>query len=245
MISNDVISIISKYAPKEGLILDLGCGDFSYTEFIKGKNKNVISIDINNYSFVQSKNNNFILGSLETLPFKDNSFDFIICLSVIQYFKNDSNINRDLNRILKPEGILLITVPTGLSPFRLLRDLAIKLGVYEHPQYYLSRYHYYTNNDIIRLSNESKLIDIYGYEYNFIPRFIDLLLLFLINKNYFNNTICKLVKLKKDLRKEEPGYDDILLHDTRSMPIFLKIGQRIRFMRDISYHYVLVFRKHL
>lgn len=45
------------------------------------------------------------------LPFKDNSFDVITCLDVLEHIKEDENYLKELNRVLKPKGKLIIFVP--------------------------------------------------------------------------------------------------------------------------------------
>ena len=45
------------------------------------------------------------------LPFADNSFDKIICSEVLEHIENYQGVLREINRVLKPEGILAISVP--------------------------------------------------------------------------------------------------------------------------------------
>lgn len=52
-----------------------------------------------------------IQGDACTLPVKDNSFDIVFCIETLEHIKNDKNALKELNRILKPAGKLLLTVP--------------------------------------------------------------------------------------------------------------------------------------
>ena len=45
------------------------------------------------------------------LPYKNNSFDIVIALDVLEHIENDSKALKEWYRVLKPEGKLLITVP--------------------------------------------------------------------------------------------------------------------------------------
>ena len=47
----------------------------------------------------------------ESLPFKDGTFSGITCLDVLEHLHNDSGLLRDMIRICKPGGRILITVP--------------------------------------------------------------------------------------------------------------------------------------
>ena len=53
------------------------------------------------------------------MPFKDNTFDLITSLGVIEHFENPFPLLEEMRRVLKPEGILFLQVPNrnrfGLS----------------------------------------------------------------------------------------------------------------------------------
>ncbi|GGY82939.1 methyltransferase [Cellvibrio zantedeschiae] len=45
------------------------------------------------------------------LPFADHSFDKIICSEVLEHIENYTSVMQEINRVLKPNGILAISVP--------------------------------------------------------------------------------------------------------------------------------------
>ncbi len=51
------------------------------------------------------------VGSLTQLPFADKTYDLIICSEVIEHIADDSAAVRELGRVLKPGGTLLLSVP--------------------------------------------------------------------------------------------------------------------------------------
>src|SRR3989344_1479339 len=57
------------------------------------------------------KNIEFSIADLCSLPFKKESFDEIICSDVLEHIKNDEEALFELARVLKKEGVLLITGP--------------------------------------------------------------------------------------------------------------------------------------
>lgn len=172
-----VITSLMENVPEKGFILDAGCGNFYYANAIRSTSREIICLDIVRPEKDLIKNNMFFNGSIERLPFKNDSFDFIYCFSVIQFIDNDRAVIEEFYRVLKPGGRLLLTIPTRNSPFRIIRDLEICSGVYKFPQFNVNHHHYYSIEDIYNLIfNTFKLESITGYQYNFIPRLFNLLL---------------------------------------------------------------------
>ena len=50
----------------------------------------------------------FLVGTAEKLPFVDDSFDLIIAIGFIEYFEDPYIPMREIVRVLKPEGTLII-----------------------------------------------------------------------------------------------------------------------------------------
>ena len=96
--------LTSHYSQNKKLGLDIGCGKKPYKQ---NYNCKYIGID-----FPSSKNNYkpdyFADG--EFLPFKDNSFDFITCFSVIPYVKNLQKFLNEIHRVMKNNGIAVFTI---------------------------------------------------------------------------------------------------------------------------------------
>lgn len=47
--------------------------------------------------------------------FKDQKFDVIVCLNVVEHIKNDDKAFQNLQKLLKPKGILVLIVPSGMK----------------------------------------------------------------------------------------------------------------------------------
>lgn len=51
----------------------------------------------------------------EHLPYEDNSFDLITCSEVIEHLENHRQVLREMSRILKRDGLLILTTPNVLN----------------------------------------------------------------------------------------------------------------------------------
>ena len=113
---------------RKGRILDAGCGSYPYF-LITTKFKEKYGIDPSvNLSLVKDLNvmlkKNKI--SKKAVPFKDNYFDIVTMLAVFEHIDHNELIPvlKEIKRVLKKEGKLIITTPAPWSD-KLLHKMAI------------------------------------------------------------------------------------------------------------------------
>jgi len=93
--------------------IDLGCSGNSFLYLVD----NVVHksfFDLANFPLRQYKLNQFwhpLCGDLIHLPYRNESFDFINALDVLEHIKDDELAVSEISRILKKNGIAVITVP--------------------------------------------------------------------------------------------------------------------------------------
>jgi len=102
---------------KELLILDVGCGPGSYLPLLS-KYGDICAFDFstemlkivrNRYN--DSKGLMLCVGDTEKMPFKDGSFDVILCVGVLQHVDDPRSVVRELGRVVKELGkVLIITL---------------------------------------------------------------------------------------------------------------------------------------
>jgi len=102
---------------KDEIILDAGCGDGALTLRIAKKAKQVYAIDIAKSAFAKAKkhapkNLIFQKGNVEKLNFKDEFFDKIVSVETLEHVIHPDKMLKELNRVLKTSGKLIITYPT-------------------------------------------------------------------------------------------------------------------------------------
>lgn len=121
-------------------VLDVGCGEGRHSwEACKKANCLVYALDIEvgglnkaRYMFQDMDKRGesrgrwiLIKGDTMSLPFKDATFDKIICAEVLEHIPDDQQSIRELVRVLKDDGIIAISVPTYLPEaicWKLSRD---------------------------------------------------------------------------------------------------------------------------
>ena len=85
-----------------------------------------------------------IKGDICNLPFKDASFDWILCNHVLEHIPNDTKAMHELFRVLKPGGKALLQVPLDLKRNTTFEDDSITdkaertkvFGQYDHVRVY-------------------------------------------------------------------------------------------------------------
>lgn len=92
-----------------GKVLDFGCGNRSYEHLFDPKI--FIGLEIYRRGHDHSKERIDLYYDGITIPFKNNSFDSILSIEVFEHVFNFGDILNELNRILKPDGYLLLTLP--------------------------------------------------------------------------------------------------------------------------------------
>lgn len=118
--------IIEEINPEVGeKIVDLGCGTGYYLFLLSslGVRLNLTGFDFDEKALKEAKDLlterkiNFAVGNLHKIPFKDQSFDKAVMSEVLEHVENDEKALQEVYRILKPNGVLVISVPSINYPF--------------------------------------------------------------------------------------------------------------------------------
>ncbi len=92
-------------------ILSIGCGCGRDLRLI-GRNELGVDIFPSNIILADSQGVLAILADARELPFRDNSFDALLAVQSLEYIpiSDTSNLLNELHRVLKPGGIILLTL---------------------------------------------------------------------------------------------------------------------------------------
>ncbi len=123
-ILNIISTMISSDRIKGKKLLDIGCSDGLFLHIIKKQfNLKLIGIDRNKdaieLALKLNSNITFKKANAETLPFENDSFDFVTCFETLEHIPNREHAMNEIVRVLKPNGMIIISIPieTGLTGF--------------------------------------------------------------------------------------------------------------------------------
>ncbi len=100
--------IVKKYDLENQKVLDVGCGIQPYRHLFKDK---YLGIDIQGGGHNDSMKKADLYFNGENIPFSNESFDLIFCTQVLEHSYNFDNLLKEMHRVLKKNGYLLITTP--------------------------------------------------------------------------------------------------------------------------------------
>ena len=101
------------------IILDAGCGTGVVTQGLAQRGYRVLGLDSSDAMLCKAdrvcntfrrENIQLMQGDVHTLPFRDSSIDAVVCLGVITYSKSEVKVLQELSRVLKPDGILILSI---------------------------------------------------------------------------------------------------------------------------------------
>ncbi|WP_319229728.1 methyltransferase domain-containing protein [Draconibacterium orientale] len=109
--------VFSQIKNETGRILDVGCGRAWGAQHLCPENYEVISMDISLENTTEAlkiypfKNHSAVVADVFSLPFNENTFDYIIASEIIEHVIDPKAFIENLIRALKPGGTLIVTTP--------------------------------------------------------------------------------------------------------------------------------------
>jgi 2-polyprenyl-3-methyl-5-hydroxy-6-metoxy-1,4-benzoquinol methylase len=99
--------------PKDASILDVGCGDgFLFSKIESFGKVQGVEIDSTIVSQDSVYKEHIHIGDILDLSLPNESFDLILALDVIEHVSKDKEFLVTLHSLIRPNGFLIITVPT-------------------------------------------------------------------------------------------------------------------------------------
>ena len=132
-IKNILIGIVP--SKKGGWLLDIGCGNGAFLKWHKEHGWDVYGIEVNKEAvkLCKEKSVEVFEGELIDAGFVNETFDAITLIQALEHLPNPSSILKEIHRILKRDGLVLIGVPNfGCFDRKLYNSKWLPLEVPRH-----------------------------------------------------------------------------------------------------------------
>ena len=149
--------------PQNGIIVDVGCGQGNLFKYVENKCDRYIGVDVVQYSEfprdLEFRKVNLDSGRVD-LP--DSFADIVCSVETIEHLENPRAFVRELVRLVKPNGLIMVTTPNQLS---LLSKLTLLIknefnAFQESPGCYPAHITALLEIDLIRIFQECGLTNI-------------------------------------------------------------------------------------
>jgi SAM-dependent methyltransferase len=109
-------TVFSDLLPKDGKILEAGCGLGRWVFYLRQKGFDVIGLEASSQAFSVIREHDpegYIKeGDVRSMPFDDGSFQALISLGVMEHFEEGpQKLLLESNRVLKKGGLLFVSIP--------------------------------------------------------------------------------------------------------------------------------------
>lgn len=115
-------------------LLDAGCGTGWFSQRAVERGAEVTSMDLGEGLLAQVRKkcrSTCVVGSVLDMPFADATFDVVISSEVIEHVPAPLDAVREMHRVLKPGGLLVLTTPNKRWFFLIWLANKLKLRPYQ------------------------------------------------------------------------------------------------------------------
>lgn len=138
------------------MVLDVACGTGTHLAIAKKNGAEVVGCDMSKNMIRACKNkgvNNTFVGNYHFLPFKDKTFDLVLCINAIHYSSDPEKVLSEMRRVSSENGIILFTYFNILN----FRGINYVRRIYKK-NYQITYQRRYFPPKITKILKEAKLI---------------------------------------------------------------------------------------
>lgn len=174
----DQLFLLKRYIePKGKTLLDIGTGKGYLLEIASEMGFEVYGIDVSEYCTKVSKSKfgeRITMGRFEEVKYNDEMFDVITMTDFIEHISSPHYVLKEVYRILKKNGLILLTTPNSNSFTRKVLGKDWFQYKYEHVIYYNRKSLSYllekNNFSILEIRRNVKRFKI-GYYYHYLKKY--------------------------------------------------------------------------
>lgn len=126
-----------RYGHNKGTLLDIGCGYGFFLDLASQKGWQVFGIEPCEHARAYAVSNSLEVdpGDLFTRAYKEETFDVVTLFYVLEHLPYPLKYLKEINRILKPGGLVLVRVPNTTPLVKFLKMLGIPNKLYDAPSH--------------------------------------------------------------------------------------------------------------
>jgi len=120
--------VFKKYSKNIKSMGDIGCGNGIFSAYLKEVHDiELYGFDASEYALECASQNGFdqiFLSedfSVDSLQAEDNYFDFVFNKDILEHLMDPAFLIKEINRILKPEGLFLLHVPNDFNLWKRIK----------------------------------------------------------------------------------------------------------------------------
>jgi SAM-dependent methyltransferase len=149
-----------------GVIVDVGCGAGNLWQFVHEQFSHYIGVDVVHYDGfpIDAEFKRVDLDSGRA-PLPDESADVVVAVETIEHLENPRAFMRELVRLVKPGGQVVVTTPNQLSLLSLLTLIVKRQFQAFQAADYPAHLTALLEIDLLRIANECGLLDM-QFEYS-------------------------------------------------------------------------------
>jgi SAM-dependent methyltransferase len=103
---------IERYVQPDHVVLDAGCGSGRvFQHRLAGRVRRVVGVDVTDEHRANANIDDALKANLGALPLRDATFDLIVMSHVAEHLTQPEAVFRELARVLRPGGRLLLLTP--------------------------------------------------------------------------------------------------------------------------------------
>ncbi|HRO70478.1 MAG TPA: class I SAM-dependent methyltransferase [Chitinophagaceae bacterium] len=107
-------------------VLDIACGEGYGSNLIAREAEKVVGVDVDDKTIqlakekYNAKNLEFLRGEAENIPCAAQAFDVVVSFETIEHTEKQEQMLREIKRVLKPGGLLIMSTPEKVAYTKLL-----------------------------------------------------------------------------------------------------------------------------